>query len=252
MNNQIQVFKEQEVLGKNFRIYGDAENFLFLAKDVAEWIEHSNPRSMIKTVDDDEKVVNNVYTLGGNQEMWFLTEHGLYEVLMQSRKPIAKEFKKEVKNILTQIRKTGGYIPINQDDDDSSIMAKALLIANKTLDNKDKIIKELKPKADHYDVFIDGSNYQTMNDVAKVVGYGRNKLFEFLRRIGILMSDNIPYQAHIEAGRFVVKESVIQKGCRSINTAQTYVTPKGIEYIYKKLREKGVLENAQFNSCDVT
>ena len=57
---------------------------------MAEWIEHSNPRVMLKNVDEEEKVVNIVYTLGGNQEMWFLTEDGLYEVLMQSRKPIAK------------------------------------------------------------------------------------------------------------------------------------------------------------------
>lgn len=61
---------------------------------------------MILTVDEDEKVRNIVPTLGGNQEMWFLTEDGFYEVLMQSRKPIAKEFKKEVKKILKQIRQT--------------------------------------------------------------------------------------------------------------------------------------------------
>lgn len=65
---------------------------------------------MLQTVDDDEKGVRNVYTPGGMQEAWFLTEDGLYEVLMQSRKPKAKEFKKEVKKILKSIRKTGGYV----------------------------------------------------------------------------------------------------------------------------------------------
>ncbi|MGG0277803.1 BRO-N domain-containing protein [Bacillus rhizoplanae] len=68
-----------------------------MAKDVAERIEHSAVHMMIKVVDEDEKGIYNVYTLGGNQNMWFLTEDGLYEILMQSRKPIAKEFKKEVK-----------------------------------------------------------------------------------------------------------------------------------------------------------
>ena len=109
MKQQLEIINEQEVLGKNFKIYGTFENPLFLAKDVAEWIEHSNPRVMLKNVDEEEKVVNIVYTLGGNQEMWFLTEDGLYEVLMQSRKPIAKAFKKEVKKILKEIRKTGSY-----------------------------------------------------------------------------------------------------------------------------------------------
>lgn len=66
---------------------------------------------MLQNIDEDEKVVNNVYTLGGIQESWFLTEDGLYEVLMQSRKPIAKSFKKEVKKILKEIRKTGKYEP---------------------------------------------------------------------------------------------------------------------------------------------
>ena len=63
--------------------------------------------------------------------MWFLTEDGLYEVLMQSRKPIAKQFKKKVKEILKQIRKTGGYIPVAEDEDDATIMAKALLVAKR-------------------------------------------------------------------------------------------------------------------------
>lgn len=92
---------EQEVLGKDFKVYGTFENPLFLAKDVAEWIEHSNPSKMLKSVDEDEKVkrilgITNGYGQVGhggvreNTEHWFLTEDGLYEVLMQSRKPIAK------------------------------------------------------------------------------------------------------------------------------------------------------------------
>lgn len=64
----LQIIEQREVLGKDFKIYGDYENPLFLAKDVAEWIEHSNARMMLQSVDDDEKVVKNAYTLGGNQE----------------------------------------------------------------------------------------------------------------------------------------------------------------------------------------
>ncbi|EOO41349.1 RsfA family transcription factor [Bacillus cereus VD133] len=107
--NQLNVIEQRVVLGKEFRIYGTKENPLFLAKDAAIWIEHSAVHMMIKSVDEDEKVRNNVATPGGVQEMWFLTEDGLYEVLMQSRKPIAKQFKKQVKAILKQIRQTGGY-----------------------------------------------------------------------------------------------------------------------------------------------
>lgn len=113
--NEVSLLKEQEVLGKRFRIYGTVENPLFVAKDVAEWIEYdlSSVNKMIASVDDDEKVRNNVPTLGGLQETWCLTEDGLYEVLMQSRKPKAKQFKKKVKEILKDIRAHGIYATDN-------------------------------------------------------------------------------------------------------------------------------------------
>ena len=97
------------MLGKEFKIYGDFENPLFLAKDVANWIEHSDISTMMRTVDDNEKLIQTLFVSGQNREMWFLTEDGLYEVLMQSRKPIAKEFKREVKQILKSVRKHGLY-----------------------------------------------------------------------------------------------------------------------------------------------
>lgn len=115
----IKVIDERSVLGKNFKVYGTTENPLFLAKNVAEWIDYSYKDSrktardtskMLKTIDEEEKLVGTLFLSGQNREAWFLTEDGLYEVLMQSRKPIAKEFKKEVKKILKQIRLTGGAV----------------------------------------------------------------------------------------------------------------------------------------------
>jgi prophage antirepressor-like protein len=109
--NQLQIIDQREVLGKDFKIYGDFENPLFLAKDVAKWIEHSNSRMMLQSVDECEKLlVNNPYILTSHQKQWFLNEDGLYEVLMQSRKPIAKQFKKQVKEILKSIRKTNSCL----------------------------------------------------------------------------------------------------------------------------------------------
>ncbi len=101
---ELQVIDKRNILDHEVTTYGDLENPLFLAKDVASWIEHSDVSKMMKSVDEDEKVKNIVRTLGGNQEMWFLTEDGLYEVLMQSRKPIAKQFKKKVKKLLKDLR----------------------------------------------------------------------------------------------------------------------------------------------------
>ena len=107
--NEIKVINKSMLLGKEIDVYGSVDEPLFLAKDVAEWIGHSDVSMMVKNVDEDENVTNNVCTLGGSQNAWFLTEDGLYEVLMQSRKPIAKQFKKGVKENLKTIRKTGSY-----------------------------------------------------------------------------------------------------------------------------------------------
>ena len=85
----IQIVNTQQVLGKTLTVYGNEQNPLFLAKEVAEWIEHSQSDVMVKKVDEEEKVLNNLQTPGGIQKTWFLTEDGVYEVLMQSRKPIA-------------------------------------------------------------------------------------------------------------------------------------------------------------------
>lgn len=111
-------------------MFGTPEDPLFLARDVAEWIDYSKKQDgsyrvgvMLGSVDNDEKiniiVPPNILRgyLRPNQEYWFLTEDGLYEVLMQSRKPKAKEFKKEVKKILKSIRKTGGYV-VGQENGD--------------------------------------------------------------------------------------------------------------------------------------
>lgn len=111
--NEITLISKSTFLGKEIDVYGNAENPLFLAKDVAAWIEHSDVSMMMRNVDDEEKVTNIVCTHGGNQNAWFLTEDGLYEVLMQSRKPQAKQFKKGVKEILKSIRRTGCYSVTN-------------------------------------------------------------------------------------------------------------------------------------------
>lgn len=118
---------EQSFLDKRIRVFGTPEDPLFLARDVAEWIDYSKKQDgsyrvgvMLGSVDNDEKI--NIIVppniVGGNLKpnrgYWFLTEDGLYEVLMQSRKPKAKEFKKEVKKILKSIRKTGGYVVGNR------------------------------------------------------------------------------------------------------------------------------------------
>lgn len=119
--NELKVICEQTILGENFKVYGTIDEPLFLAKDVAEWIDYSetNVKKMMEMVDDDEKIkmfctINTIrhndtkpvnISVSGGANRWFLTEDGLYEVLMQSRKPLAKMFKAKVKNLLKELRK---------------------------------------------------------------------------------------------------------------------------------------------------
>ena len=124
-NNEISVISKSVFLGKEIDVYGTPEEPLFKAKDVAGWLDIQNVSDMIKNIDQEEKVLDSIYTLGGTQEAWLLTEDGLYEVLMQSRKPIAKQFKKGVKDILKTIRKTGGYV-VSESPMEQQIKAKMM------------------------------------------------------------------------------------------------------------------------------
>lgn len=105
--NEIKIIKKSTFLGREIDVYGTADEPFFKAKDVAEWLELSNVSDMVSRVEVEEVAKFNLGSLQG--ETWFLTEDGLYEILMQSRKPIAKQFKKGVKTILKEIRKTGTF-----------------------------------------------------------------------------------------------------------------------------------------------
>lgn len=118
------VIQETEILGKKIQMYGSIENPLFMAKDVAEWIDYSKGSNgkyqitnMVKKIDDNEKGLKSFKTLGGIQETWALTEDGLYECCMKSTKPIAKEMKKEIKQYLKSICLTGAAIPEGREEE---------------------------------------------------------------------------------------------------------------------------------------
>ena len=97
---------ELTIFGSQFNMYGTTEQPLFLAVDIAEMIEYSVDKAhqMLDMVDDNEKLTDTIYRGGQQREVWFVTEYGLYELLMQSRKPLAKRFKLEIKNTLRALR----------------------------------------------------------------------------------------------------------------------------------------------------
>ncbi len=198
LNNQI-VLKQAELCGRQFAVYGTPENPLFKAQDVASIIGHSNISVMLSLVDNDEKGVKQLLTPGGNQQVWMLTEDGLYEILMQSRKPIAKQFKKEVKKILHDVRTTGGYIAAKQDESPEVIMARALQIANETIErNKqqlqiaqgtiDRQAEQLRisaPKVAYVDEVLQSQNTYNVNLIAKELGMSAETLNRKLKEMGV-------------------------------------------------------------------
>ena len=119
------------ILNTDFNMYGTIDKPIFLAQDIAEMIEYSLDKvdQMLANVDDDEKLTDTIYRSGQKREMWFLTENGLYELLMQSRKPLAKAFKAEIKKILHQMRR--GELRFNRivsDRDKTLIIENARII----------------------------------------------------------------------------------------------------------------------------
>jgi len=250
--NQLTVLKEQEILGKEFVVYGTAENPLFLAKNVAEWIEYDGRSGqLLSTVDEDEKLTNTIYASGQNREMWFLTEDGLYEVLMQSRKPIAKEFKKEVKVILKSIRSNGAYMTPDTiekalTNPDFIIQLATKLkeeqIARKLVETK---LEEQAPLVIFAETCLKSSDNVLMRELSKVafdegIKIGQNRLFDKLREWKLIMAkpSTEPYQRGVEAGYFVVEEKSVNTpyGCKLTQT--TKVTPKGQIYIIEKLKKE--------------
>jgi prophage antirepressor-like protein len=256
LTNPIQVLKQTELCGRQFTVYGTVEEPLFRAKDVAEVINHNNISHMLSLVDDDEKGVTQFVTPGGNQQVWMLTEGGLYEVLMQSRKPIAKQFKKGVKQILHEVRTTGGYLATKQDDTPEEIMARALTIAQATLAKREERLKQLEaqaeqqqvtieiqteeikksaPKVSYYDNHLQSVNTQTSTQAAKQIGMDAEKLHKKLKEIGIIYRQSGQWILHAPYSTWGMHSTRTQTYTRSDGSTGTSVytvwTTKGVRFI---------------------
>lgn len=195
MANQIEVLKQTELLGQQFEVYGTLEEPLFKAKDVTNMLGLTNPREVMSRVDDDERCKLNLPRQGAT---WMLTENGLYEVLMQSRKPIAREFKKGVKAILKEIRKTGGYMAARADETPEEIMARAMELAKAALERQRKTARLYKDDRELVDAFCALSlpsycwarpiSLEELAAMLRKRGYdtGKKRLASWLRKKGYL------------------------------------------------------------------
>lgn len=251
-NNNIQVFNNDR-FGEVRSVVKDGEPW-FVAVDVCKALEIKNNRDALGRLDDDEKGVVSTDTLGGEQEVGVVNESGLYTLVLGSRKPEAKAFKRWITHdVIPAIRKTGGYIQGEESMSDDDLIARALVMAQKKIELREQQLREKdaqlelqKPKVDFADHVTDSDNAIDMGTFAKYaqkqgITMGRNTLFRWLRDQGVLMDNNVPYQRYLNAGWFRVIENIYNTGSGQYTTPKTLVTGKGqvalINYIRKNCKE---------------
>ncbi|EXI15332.1 phage antirepressor KilAC domain protein [Acinetobacter sp. 723929] len=193
----------------------------FVASDVATVLEYSVASAMIRHLDEDEKGVSIVHTLGGEQEVSIISESGLYSATLKSRKPEAKQFKKWItSDVLPSIRKNGGYIVGQEVNSPEILMAKALQVANNILESKTKElaaakskVELLEPKAQALETIANTDGTYTIRECAKTIGIGERKLISLLIDKKWIYREEHgrlqPYSTKREAGIFINRPSPV-------------------------------------------
>lgn len=186
----------------------------FVAKDVCDALGVGNSRQALTRLDDDEKDVISNDTLGGHQQMAVINEAGLYSLVLSSKKPEAKAFKRWVTHeVLPSIRRDGGYIASTPNEPDDVVMARALLVAQKTIERNKRQIAGLTednarmlPKAVAYDSFMETDGTITVTEAARYLSQidktmTRKRLFALLRSDGLICKiDRAPTKKAIKQG----------------------------------------------------
>ena len=164
-------------------------------------------------------------------------------MIIKSKLPSAERFENWVmEDVLPSIRKNGGYIANQEHMTPEQIVANALVVAQNIISQQNLAIEKMKPKAEFFDAVADSKDAISMNEVAKALaikGYGRNKIFEFLRDADVLDRFNVPYQKYVDRGYFrVIEQKYMANGELRITT-KTLVYQTGVDFIRKKILEKG-------------
>lgn len=247
MSNEIQQFYFNNAALRT--LTDEAGEPWFVAKDVCDILEISNPSDALKRLDDDER---SRFNLGRQGETNIVNEAGLYVLVLGSRKPEAHEFKRWVTHdVLPQIRRTGGYIPTTDEDDDMTILAKAVMIGQRTMEEQKRRIAEqqsriveLEPKALFADAVAASDGTCLIGELAKMLrqnglNIGQNRLFEILRQDGYLgktgSNRNVPTQKAMDLGLFRIKETAITHSDGHVTINRTAkVTGKGQTYFISR------------------
>lgn len=238
--NAIQIFNNKE-FGDLRIVLIDNEPWM-IGKDVAEALGYTNPRKAIADhVDEEDKGVTKCDTLGGKQDLTVINESGVYALIFGSKLESAKRFKRWVTaEILPSLRKNGGYI-LNQDSmTQEQILAAALQVSKKIIEDRDRQIENMKQKEQFANAIMASKDSILVGDMAKLISQngvqiGQKKLFAWLRDNGYLIkqgnSYNMPKQRYIDQGLFEIREGIIQSASGTPRiTYTTRITGKGQQY----------------------
>ena len=248
--NDLQIFENSE-FGSVRTITVDGEPY-FVGIDVADKLEYQNgSRDINAHVDECDRKIISLFDGKQNRKTTIINESGFYSLVFQSKMKKAKQFKHWVTSeVLPSIRKNGGYIAGQENMTDDELMAKALMVAQNKIAEKDKQIERMKPKEIFADAVSASETSILVGDLAKLIsqnGYkiGQKRLFEWLRTNNFLIksgsSRNMPQQRFVEQGLFEIKESNIQNPDGSVRiTRTTKVTGKGQIYFVNKFMNSEV------------
>ena len=243
--SEIQIFNHNDF--GEIRTVSTIDEAWFVGKDVAQVLGYSDTAQAIRRhVDAEDKGVVEMTTPGGMQEMTIINESGLYSLVLSSKLPSAKKFKRWITfEVLPAIRKNGGYIAGQEKMTDQEILARALLVAQKTIESKNAMINEMRPKALFADSVTAGDSSILIGELAKIlrqngIDTGEKRLFAKLRDEGFLIKRkgtdyNMPTQRSMELGLFRIKETVINHSNGHTTVSKTVkVTGKGQQYFVNK------------------
>lgn len=223
--------------GPDIRAINEDGEIWFVASDVCAALDLSNVFMALSRLDDEEKGVSSIATLGGIQDVSTISESGLYSLVLGSRKPEAKSFKKWVTSeVLPQIRKTGAYIPVPQ------TLSQALRLAAdqaETIEKQTMLIESQKPAVEFVERFVEAKQTQPLRAVAKVLGIKEKAFVSALLEKGVLyrLGGKLLPKAEYMGRYFEVKEVVAANGYA---TTQMRFTTDGVAWISRKVKEWGI------------
>lgn len=249
---ELQVFKNPDF--GQVRTYEFDGVIWFVAKDICDCLELKNTTAAMNRLENDERAK---FNLGRQGETNCVNEYGLYALILASRKKEAKDFKRWITHeVIPSIRKTGGYIAGQESMSDIELLSKAVLVAQKQIEERNQKIQEMTPKALFADAVSASDTSILIGDLAKLicqngVKIGQKRLFQWMRENGYLIKQkgtswNMPTQRSIEMGLFEVKETTITHSDGHITVNKTVkVTGKAQVYFVNKFLSKKKSESSE-------